>query len=489
MAGIATATAVAAGSAHSLARLADGTVRAWGDNTKGQLGDGTTNGSTAPVTVLGLQGVDKIAARANGSLARPTQANEQYTYDADGRRVTRSAGGVTWLSLGGGLWEERLGASAAGPGGWVVRQLYTLQGRAVAQQESNPNAINYPAGRVYLHGDHLGSVSVVTDNDRRVLSRQDYTPWGEARGGDITQTTLDFTGQRKDGTGLLYYGARYYDPALGRFLSPDSVAPDKGNPQTRNRYSYVLNNPLKLKDPTGHAAINAVKDFAPPIRLADENPGGGGGENSPADICALRDAEACGQLAGQLISEFGIYVDRFQDEMNLKLMQLIYASASLMSAAFGSAAAFMSAMGGPVHFVYGDTMGGGALYLGAHTQTIRVNRSSTLDPGPIFAIRTIIHEFAHVWDDAERARSGLRVSTRMAAFLTSAGAEVDPKFPSAYAADPNHSYGPEDWAESVAVFVTGSSNEPWMVPAFNQSPRHDFVAQQFCQAGNQVYCP
>jgi len=223
--GITTATAVAAGSAHSLARLADGTVRAWGDNTKGQLGDGTTNGSTTPVTVLGLQGVDRIAARANGSLARPTQANERYAYDADGQRVTRSTGGVTWLSLGGGMWEERLEASAAGPGGWVVRQVYMLQGRAVAQQEDTPGAINSPSGLVYLHGDHLGSVAVATDNVRRALARQDYTPWGEARGGDITQTTLDFTGQRKDSTGLLYYGARYYDPARGQFLSADSIVP------------------------------------------------------------------------------------------------------------------------------------------------------------------------------------------------------------------------------------------------------------------------
>jgi hypothetical protein len=55
----------------------------------------------------------------------------------------------------------------------------------------------------YLHGDHLGSVSVVTDNDRRVLSRQDYTPWGEVRAGGVAQTTLDYTGQRRDGTGLL----------------------------------------------------------------------------------------------------------------------------------------------------------------------------------------------------------------------------------------------------------------------------------------------
>jgi len=231
LAGITTATAVAAGSAHSLALLADGTVRAWGDNSKGQLGDGTTNGSTTPVTVVGLQGVDKIAARANGSLARPTQATEQYTYDADGQRITRTAGGATWLYLGTGLWEERLGANVAGPGGWDVRRLYMLQGRAVAQQEDTPNSIGYPSGRVFLHGDHLGSVSVVTDNDRRIVGRQDYTPWGEARAGGLAQTTLDFTGQRRDGTGLLYYGARYYDPARGQFLSPDSVVPGRASGQ------------------------------------------------------------------------------------------------------------------------------------------------------------------------------------------------------------------------------------------------------------------
>ncbi len=223
--GLTTATAVAGGANHSLALLADGTVRAWGANNYGQLGDGTTTQRVAPVAVGGLQGVDKLAARANGSLARPTQASEQYTYDADGLRVTRSTGGATWLYLGGGSWEERLGGNTSGPGGWVVRTLYTLQRRTIAQQESTPGAIYGPQGRIFLLGDHLGSVSVVTDTNGQVVSRQDSTPWGEARGSDITQTTLDFTGQRKDGTGLLYYGARYYDPVLGRFLSPDSIVP------------------------------------------------------------------------------------------------------------------------------------------------------------------------------------------------------------------------------------------------------------------------
>jgi RHS repeat-associated protein len=54
--------------------------------------------------------------------------------------------------------------------------------------------------------------------------------------------------------GLYYYGARYYDPQLGRFIQPDSVIPDLFNPQSYNRYSYVLNNPLRYTDPNGRWA-------------------------------------------------------------------------------------------------------------------------------------------------------------------------------------------------------------------------------------------
>jgi RHS repeat-associated protein len=53
------------------------------------------------------------------------------------------------------------------------------------------------------------------------------------------------------GTGLYYYGARYYDPSLGRFISPDVVVPTFENPQSFNRYSYVKNNPFKYTDPSG----------------------------------------------------------------------------------------------------------------------------------------------------------------------------------------------------------------------------------------------
>jgi RHS repeat-associated protein len=65
-------------------------------------------------------------------------------------------------------------------------------------------------------------------------------------------TDKKFTGQRLDGTGLYYYGARYYDASIGRFISADTIVPNPANPQSFNRYSYCLNNPLRYVDSTGH---------------------------------------------------------------------------------------------------------------------------------------------------------------------------------------------------------------------------------------------
>jgi RHS repeat-associated protein len=78
--------------------------------------------------------------------------------------------------------------------------------------------------------------------------------FGSVRSGS-TSTEIKFTGQRLDSTGLYYYGARYYDPEIGRFISPDTIVPNPMNPQTLNRYSYCLNNPLKYIDPSGHETL------------------------------------------------------------------------------------------------------------------------------------------------------------------------------------------------------------------------------------------
>jgi hypothetical protein len=57
------------------------------------------------------------------------------------------------------------------------------------------------------------------------------------------------------------YRSRWYDPELGRFIAPDTIIPNVTNPQSLNRYSYVLNRPIIFNDPTGHM---------------DQDPGGGG---------------------------------------------------------------------------------------------------------------------------------------------------------------------------------------------------------------------
>jgi RHS repeat-associated protein len=64
-------------------------------------------------------------------------------------------------------------------------------------------------------------------------------------------TDEKFTGQKLDSTGLYFYNARYYDPEIGRFISADPVGQTMFNPQSLNRYTYVLNNPLKYTDPNG----------------------------------------------------------------------------------------------------------------------------------------------------------------------------------------------------------------------------------------------
>ncbi len=52
--------------------------------------------------------------------------------------------------------------------------------------------------------------------------------------------------------GLMDYHARFYSPTLGRFTQPDTIIPNAGNPQSWNRFSYVINNPINRIDPSGH---------------------------------------------------------------------------------------------------------------------------------------------------------------------------------------------------------------------------------------------
>ncbi|WKD51246.1 RHS repeat-associated core domain-containing protein [Microbulbifer spongiae] len=125
----------------------------------------------------------------------------------------------------------------------------------------------------YLHRDHLDSVEKITDAEGNMLlgslNALAYDPYGSRRSGDWTgdisasdledllaaqglSTNRGFTNHEQlDRTGLIHMNGRIYDPAMGRFLSPDPIVQAPGNSQSWNRYSYVMNNPLSFTDPSG----------------------------------------------------------------------------------------------------------------------------------------------------------------------------------------------------------------------------------------------
>jgi RHS repeat-associated protein len=128
--------------------------------------------------------------------------------------------------------------------------------RVPYMQESEARIVGQASGTkeiLFFHNDHLGTPIVVTDIDGMVVSKHRYSPFGEELAPEGSNShTHRFTGHERDNeTGLDYMMARYYGAEMGRFLSPDPVLGTPGNPQSWNRYAYVLNNPVKLVDPLG----------------------------------------------------------------------------------------------------------------------------------------------------------------------------------------------------------------------------------------------
>jgi RHS repeat-associated protein len=112
---------------------------------------------------------------------------------------------------------------------------------------------------MFYQEDHLGGTNITTDINGLSKEVIEYDPYGKIVRDDSTLPTANlaksqFTGKKiDDETGLYYYGARYYDPSLGRFITPDTIVQSPANPQTLNRYSYCGNNPVNRIDPSGHS--------------------------------------------------------------------------------------------------------------------------------------------------------------------------------------------------------------------------------------------
>jgi RHS repeat-associated protein len=107
---------------------------------------------------------------------------------------------------------------------------------------------------VYYHNDALGSPVAATNSSGAVIWKEDYQPYGEKAVNDAAASSekIGYTGQAFDKkTGLNYFGARYYDPVIGRFMGIDPVGFQEGNIHSFNRYAYANNNPYRYVDPDG----------------------------------------------------------------------------------------------------------------------------------------------------------------------------------------------------------------------------------------------
>ena len=113
---------------------------------------------------------------------------------------------------------------------------------------------NYEEYSYYIHSDHLGSTSYITDSDGEVSQHVEYVPFGEVFIEELSSsaklnTPYLFNGKELDEeTGLYHYGARYYDPRTSLWLSTDPLELKYPNIST---YTYCANNPIKFIDPNG----------------------------------------------------------------------------------------------------------------------------------------------------------------------------------------------------------------------------------------------
>jgi RHS repeat-associated protein len=166
-----------------------------------------------------------------------------FAYNGLGQRTSQTVGGVTTeyvLDVAGGL-PEVIVATTGGASTYYVQ----IQGQILAQQDSSAWAYALPG--------HLGSVRQLTNAGGQVTLAQSYDPFGvlfEAAGSGASG--FGYTGEWWDAEAeLLHLRARYYDPAVGRFLNEDTKPGIAYLPKSLHIYAYAWNNPVLLTDPTG----------------------------------------------------------------------------------------------------------------------------------------------------------------------------------------------------------------------------------------------
>ena len=292
---------LAVGGDRALVRKSDGILWGWGDNARGQLGDGTVaTPKTTPAAVVGLGSIatptyaydpaDNLTKATAGTTLAYDAANQlttradaggtrTYTHDARGNRKTDAAPGGAVTTYGYDQANRMTSAGAVATyayNGDGLRMSKTVSGAAKAfvwdvssglpqlLAEDDTYYVYGPGGLplaqikgstvFYYHHDQLGSTRALTDGAGQVAATYTYDSYGQLAASVISppysgtlSNPLGYAGQFTDAeTGFQYLRARYYDPATGQFLSRDPI-----EAETRSAYGYVGGNPLNGTDPSG----------------------------------------------------------------------------------------------------------------------------------------------------------------------------------------------------------------------------------------------
>ncbi len=197
---------------------------------------------------LTWNGDNRVATITGGTILA-------FTYDADGARIQQVEGAITRRYLGDD-YEVQVGGSTS--------KYISIAGSLVAREDGQTI--------YWVHTDQLGSIQAETNAAGVEIHRKKYRAFGEilSSSGSVGYEPRGFFGQRQDASSLLYLHARYYDPALGRFIAPDPTV-DGTDTVGLNRYAYCANDPINFKDVDGlkkdpvtrtKTAADRNKDFA-----------------------------------------------------------------------------------------------------------------------------------------------------------------------------------------------------------------------------------